>query len=138
MEWLNEKKDPLHPIVSTHAERDGVDVEVAMQYTDTYTDQIFAYANNINTIEGGMHLLGSHGGDQHRQRYARKRGILKEADVALLRRYLRGIDRGRLRQAQDPQFEGQTKTKLGNNKVRGIVNSLVSERLEFFFEENPK
>ncbi len=58
VEWLNEKKDPLHPIISTHAERDGVDVEVAMQYTGTYTDQIFSYANNINTIEGGMHLQG--------------------------------------------------------------------------------
>ena len=54
VEWLNEKKDPLHPIISTHAERDGVDVEVAMQYTGAYADQIFSYANNIGTVEGGI------------------------------------------------------------------------------------
>ncbi|MBV9233414.1 MAG: DNA topoisomerase IV subunit B, partial [Candidatus Eremiobacteraeota bacterium] len=84
VEWLNEKKDPLHPILSTHAERDGVDVEVAMQYTDTYADQIFSYANNIGTIEGGMHLQGFRQAVTNAvNAYGRKRGMLKEADGSL-------------------------------------------------------
>jgi DNA gyrase subunit B len=140
VEWLNEKKDPLHPIISTHAERDGVDVEVAMQYTDTYADQIYAYANNIATIEGGMHLQG------FRQAvtsaingYARKRGLLKEADNALSTEdIVEGLTAVVSVKLQDPQFEGQTKTKLGNARVRSLVAGLVSERLDFFLEENPK
>ncbi len=140
VEWLNEKKDPLHPIISTHAERDGVDVEVAMQYTGTYADQIFSYANNIGTIEGGMHLQG------FRQAvtttingYARKRGMLKEADNSLSTDdIVEGLTAVVSVKLQDPQFEGQTKTKLGNARVRSIVAGLVSERLDFFLEENPK
>jgi len=140
VEWLNEKKDPLHPIVSTHAERDGVDVEVAMQYTDTYADQLFSYANNIGTIEGGMHLQG------FRQAltttingYARKRGMLKESENSLSTDDIcEGLTAVVSVKLQDPQFEGQTKTKLGNAKVRSIVAGLVSERLDFFLEENPK
>jgi DNA gyrase subunit B len=140
VEWLNEKKDPLHPIISTHAERDGVDVEVAMQYTGTYADQIFSYANNIATIEGGMHLQG------FRQAvttavnsYARKRGMLKESDSSLSTDdVVEGLTAVVSVKLQDPQFEGQTKTKLGNARVRSIVAGLVSERLDFFFEENPK
>ncbi len=140
VEWLNEKKDPLHPIISTHAERDGVDVEVAMQYTGTYADQIFSYANNIGTIEGGMHLQG------FRQAvttaingYARKRGMLKESDNSLSTDdIVEGLTAVVSVKLQDPQFEGQTKTKLGNASVRSIVAGLVTERLDFFFEENPK
>jgi len=140
VEWLNEKKDAIGPIISTHAERDGVDVEVAMQYTDTYTEQIFAYANNINTIEGGMHLQG------FRQAvtttvngYARKRGMLKEAENSLSSDdIMEGLTAVVSVKLQDPQFEGQTKTKLGNAKVRSITAGLVGERLDFFFEENPK
>jgi DNA gyrase subunit B len=140
VDWLNEKKDPLHPIVSTHAERDGVDVEVAMQYTDTYADQIYSYANNIGTIEGGMHLQG------FRQAvttaingYARKRGALKESDSSLSTDDIfEGLTAVVSVKLQDPQFEGQTKTKLGNARVRSIVAGLVGERLEFFLEENPK
>jgi DNA gyrase subunit B len=140
VEWLNEKKDPLHPIISTHAERDGVDVEVAMQYTGAYTDQIFSYANNIATIEGGMHLQG------FRQAvtaavntYARKRGALKESENSLSTDdIVEGLTAVVSVKLQDPQFEGQTKTKLGNARVRSIVAGLVSERLDFFLEENPK
>jgi DNA gyrase subunit B len=140
VEWLNENKDPLHPIVSTHSERDGVDVEVAMQYTNAYTDQIFAYANNINTIEGGMHLLGFRTAVTNAVNgYARKRGALKEAEPSLSTDdILEGLTAVVSVKLENPQFEGQTKTKLGNNKVRSIVYGLVNERLEFFFEENPK
>ncbi|MBV8147701.1 MAG: DNA topoisomerase (ATP-hydrolyzing) subunit B [Candidatus Eremiobacteraeota bacterium] len=140
VEWLNEKKDPLHPIVSTHSERDGVDVEVALQYTDTYAETIFSYANNINTIEGGMHLLGFRTAVTNAvNSYARKRGMLKESEGSLSTDdILEGLTAVVSVKLQDPQFEGQTKTKLGNNRVRSIVYNLVNERLEFFFEENPK
>jgi DNA gyrase subunit B len=140
VEWLNEKKDPLHPIISTHAERDGVDVEVAMQYTDTYADQIFSYANNIGTIEGGMHLQGFRQALTNAvNSYARKRGALKESDNSLSTDdIVEGLTAVVSVKLQDPQFEGQTKTKLGNARVRSIVAGLVYERLEFFLEENPK
>jgi DNA gyrase subunit B len=140
VEWLNEKKDPLHPIVSTHAERDGVDVEVAMQYTDTYTELIYSFANNINTIEGGMHLLGFRTAVTNAVNgYARKRGALKEGDTSpSTDDCMEGLTAVVSVKLQEPQFEGQTKTKLGNARVRSIVHSLVNERLEFFFEENPR
>jgi DNA gyrase subunit B len=140
VEWLNEKKDPLHPIISTHAERDGVDVEVAMQYTGAYADQIFSYANNIGTIEGGMHLQGFRQAVTNAVNgYARKRGMLKESDNSLSTDdIVEGLTAVVSVKLQDPQFEGQTKTKLGNARVRSIVAGLVSERLDFFLEENPK
>jgi DNA gyrase subunit B len=140
VEWLNEKKDPLHPIISTHAERDGVDVEVAIQYTGTYADQIFSYANNIATIEGGMHLQGFRQAVTNAiNAYARKRGMLKESEGSLSTDdVVEGLTAVVSVKLQDPQFEGQTKTKLGNARVRSIVAGLVYERLEFFLEENPK
>ncbi|MFY9737615.1 MAG: DNA topoisomerase (ATP-hydrolyzing) subunit B [Candidatus Cybelea sp.] len=140
VEWLNGKKDALHPIISTHSERDGVDVEVAMQYTDTYADQIFSYANNIATIEGGMHLQGFRQAVTNAVNgYARKRGMLKESDNSLSTDdIVEGLTAVVSVKLQDPQFEGQTKTKLGNARVRSIVAGLVSERLDFFLEENPK
>ena len=140
VEYLNEKKDALHPVVTTHSERDGVDVEVAMQYTDAYSDQIFAYANNINTVEGGMHLQGFRQAvTQAVNSYAKKKGMLKESDGSLSTDdIMEGLTAVVSVKLQDPQFEGQTKTKLGNAKVRSIVYGLVNERLDFFFEENPK
>ena len=140
VQWLNEKKDPLHPIISTHHERDGVDVEVAMQWTDTYTELIYSYANNINTIEGGMHLTGFRTAISNAvNSYAKKRGALKESDSSLSTDdVMEGLTAVVSVKLQDPQFEGQTKTKLGNAKVRNIVYALVNERLDFFFEENPK
>jgi len=140
VEWLDEKKDPLHSIISTHAERDGVDVEVAMQYTDTYAEVLYSYANNINTIEGGMHLQGFRQAVTNAvNTYARKRGALKESDGSLSTDdIMEGLTAVVSVKLQEPQFEGQTKTKLGNARVRSIVYGLVNERLEFFFEENPK
>ncbi|HEV3090292.1 MAG TPA: DNA topoisomerase (ATP-hydrolyzing) subunit B [Candidatus Cybelea sp.] len=140
VEWLNEKKDPLHPIISTHAERDGVDVEVAMQYTGAYAEQIFSYANNIGTIEGGMHLQGFRQAVTNAvNAYARKRGQLKESDGSLSTDdIVEGLTAVVSVKLENPQFEGQTKTKLGNARVRSIVAGLVSERLDFFLEENPK
>jgi DNA gyrase subunit B len=140
VEWLNEKKDPLHEIISTHNERDGVDVEVAMQWTDTYTELIYAYANNINTTEGGMHMTGFRTAVGNAvNAYAKKRGILKENESNLSTDdVMEGLTAVVSVKLENPQFEGQTKTKLGNAPVRSIVYGLVNERLEFFFEENPK
>jgi len=140
VEHLNDKKDPLHPIISSHGEREGVDVECALQWADTYIETVFSYANNINTIEGGMHLLGFRTAVANAvNAYARKRGMLKDADGNLsVDDCMEGLTAVVSVKLQEPQFEGQTKTKLGNAKVRSIVYGLVNERLEFFFEENPK
>jgi DNA gyrase subunit B len=140
VEHLNDKKDPLHPIISTNGERDNVAVECALQWADTYTETIYAYANNINTIEGGMHLIGFRTAVANAvNTYARKRSVLKESDPNLTTDdVLEGLTAVVSVKLEEPQFEGQTKTKLGNAKVRGIVYGLVGERLEFFFEENPK
>jgi DNA gyrase subunit B len=111
-----------------------------MQYTDAYAEQIFSYANNINTIEGGMHLLGFRTAVTNAVNgYARKRGMLKESESSLSTDdIMEGLTAVVSVKLQDPQFEGQTKTKLGNARVRSIVYGLLNERLEFFFEENPK
>ena len=140
VEHLNEKKDPLHPIISTNGERDGVAIECAMQWADAYSETVYSFANNINTIEGGMHLTGFRTAVTTAvNAHAKKRGLLKDADGNLSTDdCMEGLTAVVSVKLQEPQFEGQTKTKLGNSRVRSIVNALVSERLEFFFEENPK
>jgi DNA gyrase subunit B len=140
VEHLNKEKDPLHPIISTSGRLDGVDVECALQWADTYSEQIFSFANNINTIEGGMHLQGFRTAVTSAVNgYARKRGLLKENEANLSTDdCFEGLTAVVSVKLEDPQFEGQTKTKLGNARVRTITNNLVSERLDFFFEENPK
>jgi DNA gyrase subunit B len=140
VEHLNEKKDPIHPIISTNGVRDGVDVECALQWADTYSETIYSFANNINTIEGGMHLLGFRTAVANQiNSYAKKRGLIKESEGSLSTDdCMEGLTAIVSVKLEEPQFEGQTKTKLGNAKVRTIVYGLVNERLEFFFEENPK
>ena len=114
-------------------------VEVAMEYTDSYTDNIFSYVNNINTEEGGTHLSGfKQALTRSINDYARKNGLLKENDDNLSGDDCReGITAVISIKVQEPQFEGQTKTKLGNSEIRGIVDNLVTEQLEEFFEEHP-
>ena len=140
VEYLNEKKDPLHDIISTNGDRENVVVECALQWADAYTETVYSFANNINTIEGGMHLLGFRTAVTNAvNTYAKKRGMLKEADGNLSTDdCMEGLTAVVSVKLQEPQFEGQTKTKLGNARVRTIVYSLVGERMEFFFEENPK
>src|SRR5579884_621394 len=140
VEWLNENKESLTPVISTNGERDDVVIECAFQWTDGYNEVVYSYANNINTIEGGMHLTGFRTAVSGKVNdYARKRGMLKESDGNLSTDdCMEGLTAIVSVKLQEPQFEGQTKTKLGNAKVRPIVNSLVGERLEFFLEENPK
>ncbi|HEV8021397.1 MAG TPA: DNA gyrase subunit B, partial [Candidatus Lustribacter sp.] len=140
VEWLNENKEALTPVISTNGERDGNKVECALQWTDGYNEVVYSYANNINTIEGGMHLTGFRTAVANKvNEYARKRGMLKDADPNLSTDdCMEGLTAIVSVQLQDPQFEGQTKTKLGNAKLRPIVYALVTERLDFFLEENPK
>ena len=114
-------------------------VEVAMEYTDSYTENIFSYVNNINTEEGGTHLSGfKQALTRSINDYARKNNLLKENDENLSGDDCReGITAVISIKVQEPQFEGQTKTKLGNSEIRGIVDNLVTEQLEEFFEEHP-
>jgi DNA gyrase subunit B len=140
VEWLNENKDALTPVISTNGERDDVVVECAFQWQDGYNEVVYSYANNINTIEGGMHLTGFRTAVSAKvNEYGRKRGMLKEAEPNLSTDdCMEGLTAIVSVKLQDPQFEGQTKTKLGNAKMRPIVYALVTERLDFFMEENPK
>jgi DNA gyrase subunit B len=140
VEWLNENKDSLTPVISTNGERDDVVIECAFQWQDGYNEVVYSYANNINTIEGGMHLTGFRTAVSGKvNEYGRKRGMLKDADANLSTDdCMEGLTAIVSVKLQEPQFEGQTKTKLGNAKIRPILYALVSERLDFFMEENPK
>jgi DNA gyrase subunit B len=140
VEHLNENKDVLHkkPIHFSR-EKDGVIAEIAMQYNGGYAENIFSFANNINNIEGGTHLSGFKSAlTRTANEYARSHGLLKDVESGLsgddVREGLTAVISVKL---PDPQFEGQTKTKLANSEARGIVESIVNEGLGDFFEENP-
>ncbi len=139
VKYLNKNKDVLHPIILFEAERDGIDVECALQYTDGYTENIFSYVNNIHTQEGGTHEAGFKSAlTRVINDYARKLNILKDGNANLSGEDIReGITALISVKVREPQFEGQTKTKLGNTEVRGVVDSLVSEGVGTFLEENP-
>ena len=138
--YVNEAKDPVHKhIVYFEGENDEGQVEVAMQWNSSYQESVFSFANNINTTEGGSHLSGFKGAlTRTLNDYARAKGLLKEKEDNLegedVREGLAAVISVKLR---DPQFEGQTKTKLGNPWVRGLVEQTVNERLAEFLEENP-
>ena len=139
VEFLNKNKEKLHksPI---YIEKSGdVPVEIAIQYTTSYSENIYTFVNNINTIEGGTHLEGfKRSLTKVFNDYARKHNILKEKDTNLQGEDIReGITAVVSVKVKEPQFEGQTKTKLGNSEVTGIVQSMVNEALSTFLEENP-
>ncbi|MCH8329178.1 MAG: DNA topoisomerase (ATP-hydrolyzing) subunit B [Nanoarchaeota archaeon] len=136
VEFLNKNKNPLHKVIYFEKEKNMVKVEVAMQYNMGYQENIFTFANNINTYEGGSHLIGFKTAlTRTMNRYAEK---LKINDVKLSSDDVReGLSVVISVQLQEPQFEGQTKTKLGNSEVKGIVESQVNENLGIFLEENP-
>jgi DNA gyrase subunit B len=140
VEELNKNKKPLHPDpIYVSGETDDIIVEVALHYNDGYTETVFCYANNINNIEGGTHLTGFRGAlTRTVNKYAEDKGLLKNAKVTLsgddTREGLTGVISVKL---PDPKFEGQTKTKLGNTDVKGIVETLLNDKLGTFFEENP-
>ncbi len=139
--WINKAKTPLHAeVIVAEGERDGVQVEIAMQWTDAYTENVFTFVNDINTHEGGTHAVGFKTAlTRVLNRYARDRKHLKDNDEDLTGDDSReGLTAILSTKVPDPQFEGQTKTKLGNSEVRGIVESLVAEKLAAFLEETPR
>jgi DNA gyrase subunit B len=140
VDYLNENKQVAHPKpIYLHNTRDGIDVEMALQYNDSYSENIFSYVNNINTIEGGTHLSGFKTAlTRTINNYASKNNLLKNGQAALEGEDVReGLAAVISVKIPDPQFEGQTKTKLGNSEVKGIVESILGECLSEYFEENP-
>lgn len=140
VKYINRNKDVLHkePIYMD-AKKEGMEVEVAVQYNTSYVETVLAFANNINTQEGGTHLVGFKSAlTRSINDYARKANLLKEQEPNLsgddVREGLAAVISVKL---QNPQFEGQTKTKLGNSEVRGVVDSVVSEGISNFLEQNP-
>src|SRR5512139_1003882 len=140
IEYMNKNKNCLHakPIY-VQGQKNGLDVEIAFQYHDGYTENLFSFANNINTVEGGTHLVGFKTAlTRTINQYAQKENLLKGGQENLtgedVREGLAGVISVKIPQ---PQFEGQTKTKLGNSEVQGLVEALVNEKLGVYFEENP-
>ena len=140
IEHINAAKDPLHnKTIFMSAEQENAQVEISMQYNNGYVENIYTFANNINTHEGGTHLVGFKAAlTRMINDYARKKGFLKEKDDNLtgedVREGLTAIVSVKLK---EPQFEGQTKTKLGNTDIKGFVESTVNARLSELLEENP-
>lgn len=139
--YMNAEKDALHPeIIYVNSEKDNVQVEAALQWcVDAYSDSILGFANNIRTVDGGTHIEGLKTVlTRTLNTFARKRGKRKEADSNLAGENIReGLTAVLSVKVPDPEFEGQTKTKLGNTEVRGIVDSLVGEALSQYLEFNP-
>lgn len=140
VDYLNRNKTTIMktPIYLT-AEKDGIEVETAIQYNDSYTETTLSFANNINTHEGGTHLIGFRSAlTRTINDYARKRGLLKQGEDNLTGDDVReGCTALVSVRIPDPQFEGQTKTKLGNSEVKGLVESIVAEELAEYLEQNP-
>ncbi len=140
VEHLNKNKNPLHPHpIYVTKEKDGITVEVAIQYNDGYAETLYSFANNINTKEGGTHLIGFKSAlTRTANSYAASYGLIKSPKEALtgddIREGLTAVISVKL---PNPQFEGQTKTKLGNSEIKGIVESLVNDALGSYFEQNP-
>ena len=138
--YLNDAKKPLHPeVVYFKAERDGMELEIALQWNDSYSESIYSYCNNINTIEGGTHLIGFRGAlTRTANTYATQKNFLKDLKENLEGEDIReGLAAVVSVKVKEPQFEGQTKTKLGNTEVKGIVESLVNDKLADWFDRNP-
>ena len=140
IEYLNRSKETLFPeSIFVQSEKDGMVAEIAMQYNDSYSETVLTFANNINTVEGGTHLEGFRRAlTRQVNDYGRKNGILKANDANLSGEDVReGLTAVISIKLSEPQFEGQTKTKLGNSEVRGFVDNVVSSGLGTFLEENP-
>ena len=138
---LNKNREHIHnEVIYLEKEKENISLEVALQYTTTYTESIFSYANNINTHEGGTHLSGFKTAlTRSINDYVKKHGLIKEKDGSLLGEDIReGLTAIISVKIMEPQFEGQTKTKLGNSEVRGVVDTLTAEYIHAFLEENPK
>ena len=139
VKYLDENKTALHPTISLSGEREFTEVEVALQYNDSYHENILSYVNNISTIEGGFHVSGFKTAlTRALNNYATKNNLLKNEKITLSGEDVReGLTSVISLKVPEPQFEGQTKTKLGNSEIKGIVESLIGEKLSEFLEENP-
>jgi len=139
VQHLNRSRAPIHPdVVYFEKERDNVQVEIAMQYTDTYNESIASFCNNINTIEGGTHLSGFRSAlTRTINAYGKTNKLLKDAETMSGDDIREGLTAIISVKVPDPQFEGQTKTKLGNGEVQGIVESIINEELGDYLEEHP-
>ena len=138
--YLNKGKTPLYDnVLYCEGTRDGVYVEVSMQHNDSYTENIYSFVNNINTPEGGTHLAGFKNAlTKTLNDYARKNKLLKDSEANLAGEDIReGLTAIISVKIEEPQFEGQTKQKLGNSEARGAVDAVVSEQLTYFLEQNP-
>jgi DNA gyrase subunit B len=139
VQFLDENKNPLHRPIYIEKTGDGIEVELAMQYNDSYDENLFSYANNINTIEGGTHLAGFKSAlTRVVNDHIRKQEMQKKDAVDISGDDVReGLTAVLSVKVKNPQFEGQTKTKLGNSEVKGIVESIVGEKLTEFLEQHP-
>ena len=139
--YLNKSKEPLYPnILYFEGKKNGVYVEVAFQHNDSYNESVYSFVNNINTPEGGTHLIGFRNAvTKTFNDYARTNKLLKESEPNLSGEDIReGLTAIVSIKIEDPQFEGQTKQKLGNSEARGAVDNIVSEQLTYFLEQNPQ
>ncbi|MCU0599301.1 MAG: DNA gyrase subunit B, partial [Desulfobacterales bacterium] len=139
VKYLNHRQTPLHDPILIEGDKNDIQVEIAIQYNETYNEKLFSFANNINTIEGGFHLVGFKTGlTRAINQYASSPEVAKNLKFKVsgddVREGLTAIVSVRI---MSPQFEGQTKTKLGNSDVKGVVESLLNEKLSIYFEENP-
>ncbi len=140
VKYIDEGKEPLiEDIIHLNTERGGVPIEVAMTYNTDFNENIYSYVNNINTIEGGTHLTGFRRGlTSTLKKYADDNHLLEKLKIELSKEDFRdGLTAVISVKVAEPQFEGQTKTKLGNNEVGGVVQSVVSEALRYYLEEHP-
>jgi DNA gyrase subunit B len=141
VEYLNEARTPIHPEVIYLKGRDeaaGTEVEVAFQYNDSFSETFFSFVNNINTVEGGTHVSGFRAAMTRQfNRWAQQEGIAKGDKLPSGEDYREGLTCVLSVKVPEPQFEGQTKTKLGNREVQGIVEGIVNERLQVWVEEHP-
>lgn len=141
VQYINQNKDTIHDdIIYFSGEKDNAEIEIAMQYTDTYVENIFSFANNIPTTEGGSHVTGFRSAiTKVINDYSKKYNILKENEKNLSGEDVReGITAIINVKLMEPQFEGQTKTKLGNADIRSFTENVVTEKLQCYLEENPK
>jgi DNA gyrase subunit B len=139
VKYLDEQRNPLHKPVYIEGERDNTPVEIAFEYSESYSENIHTYVNNINTIEGGTHLVGFRTAlTRTFNNYAYKNGLIKDNSKVTLTGddFKEGLTAVISVKVMEPQFEGQTKTKLGNGEVKSIVETIVGEKLSEFLEEN--
>ncbi len=137
VKYINKNKNPLHDVIYFEGEKDGVHVEVALQYTDGYAENVFAFVNNIHTKEGGTHLSGFKAAlTRVLNEYGRK-NVFKNNETLEGEDVREGLTAIISCKVPNPQFEGQTKTKLGNSEVKGIVETIMYEKLSTYLEENP-